>query len=146
MRKTLTLLLILGCMMQQKDLESTTHLDQAFQALELIKNEKNIEGIRQQINLLQYEIEAVKHHRSPDNIYRLNKWIGKLEGKVLNLKYDAKDRLEKYQNKLDEVDETCEKTEAYKEKIRSSDEMMKKCQEILNALEELKEELNPPSM
>lgn len=106
-----------------------------------IKQSKKMEGIKEQISLLRYEIEALENGSTQENIYRMNKWIRKLESKVEGSFQDSKRRFEKYKNRANATQVKTEK-KLNIEKMRSSEHKMQICREILTILEQLKEKLN----
>lgn len=120
--------------------------DQAFSA-DRVKNTKNpphsfsnnkqIEGIAQQISLLCYEIEAMENGTSQDNIQRMTKWLNLLEAKLLNKIRHTQARLEMHQKRFNETEEEESVIKSLK-KIDSCENRIKVCQELLVILGELK--------
>lgn len=119
------------------------HSKQIQKTVSYMKQSKKMEGIKEQLSLLRYEIEALENGTTEENIYRMNKWIRKLESKVESSFQDAKRRLEKYKNRAHATTVKSEK-KLNIEKVRSSENKLQICRELLTILEQLKEKLNKP--
>jgi hypothetical protein len=142
MQKVFMLILMLAFMGYAPQAFGAKHHKKVLKAANYVKRSKKIEGIIEQISLLRYEIEALDNGTSKDNLYRLNKWVCKLEAKVLSKLQHAEVRLEKYKSKKSATAEINEETEVNAEKIRSSESKIQVCKELLTVLDQLKSKLN----
>jgi hypothetical protein len=141
MKKTLFLILMLCfvCTMEQGYCEHHGKKKNKS-AHHHCKHDKKTQGIAEQIALLRYELEAMDHGTSKENIEKIGKWIDDLEAKLMAKLQNAQTNLEKQQKILNEGgnEETSEKAE---EKIRSSENKIQACQELLKVIEQLKTKL-----
>lgn len=143
MQKAFIFIILLSFICHTPQAFCDKHSKNIQKTVSYIKQSKKMEGIKEQLSLLRYEIEALENGTTQDNIYRMNKWIRKLESKVESSFQDAKRRLEKYKNRANATAVKSEK-KLNIEKIRSNEYKIQICRELLTILDQLKDKLNKP--
>jgi hypothetical protein len=104
------------------------------------KHGKKMNGIAQQISFLRLEIEEMEKGKAKENIKKITSWLENLEAKLLSKLKKVEAKIEKYRSKLNETQDEAISAEVI-EKIRSSENKIDECQELLKSLEELKTRL-----
>lgn len=140
MKKTYFLILMLLFVCINGQAYCAKHSKKTHENTKTTKHSKKTQGIEQQISLLRYEIEAMENGTSKENIQRLSIWLNTLEAKILSKLKHAEARLEKHIKTLNLTEETHDSSKGL-EKIRSSENRIKTCQELLIILEQLKTKL-----